>query len=216
MKRLLIPFICCLLAAWSCSIGDATYYVENAQEIITVNEGLLVNDNGIVFTMKEDATTSSYRFEEGYRYHIRFDVLDYSYHIRLKEVNPITYTAAEPLPEGEITFNDPIIRQYSVISKNYWDLAFYTYRAANSNYAQQVHYYYTFDQTMGLLNLHVYVDGNNENPTTMEEKDLKADLHLVSIPLSSFKNLVDFSLTHDILSKKSDGTYEIIRRTYSE
>ena len=213
MKRLLIPFICCLVAAWSCTLGDATYYVENATDIITINEGRLVNDNGIVFTMKEDATTSSYRFEEGYRYFILFDVLDYSYHIRLKEVNPFTYTTTEPLPEEEVTFNDPIHISYNSISKNYWDVVFFTYQKTNSNYAQRVFYYHEFDQTTGLLKLHIYVDGNNENPVTMEEKDLKVESHLVSIPLRYFKNVTDFALTFDYLHKKNDGGYEIIRRT---
>ena len=213
MKRLLIPFICCLVAAWSCTLGDATYYVENAQDIITINEGLLVNDNGIVFTMKEDATTSSYRFEEGHRYFILFDVLDYSYHIRLKEVNPFTYTTTEPLPEEEVTFNDPIRISYNSVSKNYWDVVFFTYQKTNSNYAQQIFYYHEFDQTTGLLKLHIYVDGNNENPVTMEEKDLKVESHLVSIPLRYFKNVTDFALTFDYLQKKNDGGYEIIRRT---
>lgn len=216
MKRLLIPFICCLLAAWSCSLGEASYYVENAQDIITINEGRLVNDNGIVFTMKEDATTSSYRFEEGYRYLILFDVLDYSYHIRLKEVNPFTYTTTVPLPEEEIKFNDPIRISHTSVSKNYWDVVFFTYRATDSNYAQQVFYYHEFDQTTGLLKLHIYVDGNNENPATMEEKDLKVEPHLVSIPLRYFKDITDFALTFDYLHKKNDGSYEIIRRTITE
>ena len=52
MKKLLIPLLCSLLAAWSCNL-DSSYYAENVPDIVTVTEHRLINDNGVVYTLAE-------------------------------------------------------------------------------------------------------------------------------------------------------------------
>lgn len=215
MKKLLIPLICGLLATWACTPFENDYHAENMQDIITINENLMVNDYGVVYTLKENACDNLPALEEGKRYFIVFDVLNRLFEIRLNKILNIDITTPRPLPENqEIAGNDPVVFQ-NTVGKMYWDLAITTYKAKNSNYEHKTSYYYTIDSIENKLTLHIYHEGNNENPSTMTNDQLEAETQIISIPLSNFKDITSYAVCCDVLVKNAEtGKYEVARHTY--
>lgn len=217
MKKLLIPLLCSLVAAWSCNFENS-YYVENAHDIVTVDESQrLINDNGVVYTISEN-TSNLPALKEESRYYISFDILNQQFQIRLRSANPVDICTLEQLPaETEGLGQDPVNPLFSQASRYYLDLGISYYVASGSDYAHQIKFYYTLDNAESQLNIHVYHDGNGESPVSMEEKDLKLESKVISMPISQWVKTVNEIVIHfDVLVKDSTtGKYVTARREYT-
>ena len=113
MKKLLIPLLCSLFAAWSCHL-DSSYYAENVPDIVTVTEHRLINDNGVVYTLAEKSSENLPDLEEDKRYYIVFDILNQAFEIRLHSVIPVEIKVPEELPEStEGLGGDPVQVQFA-------------------------------------------------------------------------------------------------------
>ncbi len=216
MKKLLIPLICGLLATWACTPFENEYHAENMQDIITIRENLMVNDYGVVYTLKEKASASIPALEEGKRYFIVFDVLNQQMDIRLNMLLNVDITTPRALPEDqEIAGNDPVVFQFNSVGKLYWDLGITTYKAKNSTFEHKLSYYYTIQPGENKLILHIYHEGNNENPSTLTNDQLEAETHIISIPMANFKDVNDYGVCCDVLVKNAEsGKYEVARRSF--
>lgn len=216
MKKLLIPVLCCLVATWSCGF-ESSYYVENAQDIVTILEHQLVNDNGVVYTLSEKAVASLPDLEEDKRYYIVFDILNQQYQIRLRNAIEAHIVTPEELPEQtEGLGSDPISFQFAQMGRKHLDMGINYYFAAGSDYAHQIKFYCTLENAGSQMNIHIYHDGNNENPTTLAEKDIKMDSRIISIPVSEWKTVNEVNIYCDVLAKDpATGEQKITRRMYS-
>lgn len=212
MKKLLIPLLLCL--AVSCHM-EGTYYAENMQDIITVaEENQLVSDNGIIYTLQTG--TSIPNWMEGERYYIVFDILNRDLEIRLKSAHLMHIMEAAPAPEEPVAAHDPVQFAFNQVGSKYMDLILAYSKADGSNYAHNFSVYYTVNNADGQLNLFLYHDGNDENLSKMESKDLKQDNYLLSIPINRWTNLTEITLTCDVLVQDTaTGEYEVVRRTFS-
>ncbi|MBR3990142.1 MAG: hypothetical protein IKI85_06310 [Bacteroidales bacterium] len=215
MKKLLIPLLCSLFAAWSCHL-DSSYYAENVPDIVTVTEHRLINDNGVVYTLAEKSSENLPDLEEDKRYYIVFDILNQAFQIRLHSVIPVEIKVPEELPENtEGLGGDPIQVQFAQYGRRYMDLGINCYFAAGSDYARQLKFYYTLENADSQLNIHLYNDGNNENPAKMDEKDLKIQSHIISIPMAKWESITEVNLSCDVLTKDATtGEFTITRRNY--
>lgn len=215
MKKLLIPLLCSLVAAWSCSM-ESSYYAENAQDIVTVTENKLINDNGTVYTIAEKAATGLPELEQDKRYYIVFDILNQQFEIRLTQAILVEMVSAPELPEEtEGLGNDPIMFQFTQLTRSHLDLGISYYYAPNSNYAHQIKFYSTLENAGSQMNIHIFHDGNNENPAAMEDKDLKIKGQVFSIPVSGWNNVSEVNIVCDVLTKDSaTGQYTVTRRSY--
>lgn len=216
MKKLLIPLLCSLVAAWSCDF-KSTYYVENAPDIVNVIDSRLINDQGVVYTITDKATTNLPNLEDGKRYYIVFDILNQQFDILLRNVTPVSIITPAILPdETEGLGSDPIKIQFAQGNRSYIDLGIAYPVAAGSNYARQLKFYYTLENADSQLNIHIFYDGNNENPTKMEEKDLKSEFSVFSIPISQWTKIQEVNISCDVLATDySTGKYTIVHRTYT-
>lgn len=213
MKKLFIPLICSLIAAWSCNM-EGTYYAENMQDIVTILEHKLVNESGVVYNVTEKGN-SLLEMEEGERYFIVFDILNRNLDIRLTNVLPVSIKSAAPVPTEEITAHDPVSLLFSSIGPKYMDLGFNYQCAKNSNYAHTLTFYYTLNNADSQLNLFLYHDGNDENLSKMSAKDLETRTSIISIPISQWQNVKEVTLTCDILAQDaSTGAYSVVRHTF--
>ena len=213
MKRILIPLLCCLLAAWSCNV-DSSFSTMNTQDMVTVSGGKLLNDNGVLYTLSQKAADTP-ALEEGKRYYIIFDILDKNYNVFVNTVIPaeiVVPTAASA--EESITAHDPLVVQFNWIGPKYLDLSFSYFYKEGSDCAHAIFARYSLSDDKKTLNLSVYHDGNDENPATLDEKDLKHEVRIVSIPISDWSPSV-VTLTLDVLSQNDEGKYTVERLTYS-
>lgn len=216
MKKLLIPLLCSLVAAWSCDFKN-TYHVENAQDIVNVTNSRIINDFGVEYTLTDKASTQLPSLEEGKRYYIVFDVLNQQLEIVLRNVLPVSVVSPADLPdETETLGSDPIKIQFGQANRSYVDFGISYPVAVGSNYARQIRIYYTLENADSQLNIHIFYDGNHENPVTMDDKDLKAESGVFSIPISQWKDVQEVNITCDVLATDfNTGKDTVVRRTYS-
>lgn len=216
MKKLLIPFICCLVAAWSCKM-EGSFYASNVQEFVTYQDGYLVNDNGVHYTLlPKQEGTDLIPLQEDQRYFALFDIENKNYQITLKDVQPVQIIMPSEYSEGdEITAHDPVLYRLNQVGK-YWDMIIGYYKATNSTYNHQLSFYYKLEDSDSKLHLYVFHDGNDENPSKMEEKDLTYENKFISIPLTgAFKDVLQYEYTCDVLVKDiTAGKYKVERRTF--
>lgn len=215
MKKLLIPILCCLLAAASCTIGGS-YSATNMQDFVTLDQGKLVNDNGVVYTLTEIAGKDLPTLEEGRRYYVVFDILNEHLEVRLKHAVTAREITPVPAPDNveETEIKDPLTFRINAVGPKYWDLGIVYYRDPKNNFTHDINAYYRLEDAGSSLHMYVFHDGNNENPTHMEVKDLIEDAMVVSIPVSAFQGITNYLLTFDVLSQNtSTGEYKIDRRT---
>ena len=210
MKKLLIPLIFSLVAAWSCNVGT-TYSATNVQDIVTIVEHQLVSDGGVLYTVTA-APKDMQELQEGHRYYLLFDILNQYFDIEIKSVVPIDIiTPAEDTGE-EVQAHDPVIVQFNYIGKKYIDLAFTYYYDPTSNCAHDVFVNALRDKKK--LQLTLYHDGNDENPTKMSEESLKQNTRIISIDKGD-QELESVSLTLNLLGKDEKGNYAILTKTYT-
>lgn len=224
MKKLLIPFVCCLLAAWSCNL-EGSYYAENVSEIVTIESGKLVRDNGLTLTVVQESGATVSSLEEGGRYYLLFDILKQYYsesgaavnEIRLKDATPVEIIVPTPASEAEeITACDPVLFDFNWISEKYLDMGLVIYTDPKSNCAHSLFARYSLDDTGNVLSLYLYHDGNNENPAYMDEKSLQTKRRVISIPMDRWENLQELRLTCDRLTRDGEsGSYKVARITSS-
>jgi len=224
MKKLLIPFVCCLLAAWSCNL-DGSYYAENISEIVTIQSGKLVRDNGLTLTVVQESGATVSSLEEGERYYLLFDILKQYYteagelvnEIRLKSATPVEIIVPTLASEAEeITACDPVLFEFNWISGKYLDMGLVIYTDPKSNCAHSLFARYSLDESGTVLDLYLYHDGKNENPAYMDEKNLQTKERVISIPMERWENLKELRLTCDRLTWDSEsGTYKVTRLTSS-
>jgi hypothetical protein len=215
MKKLLIPILCGLLAVASCNMSGS-FQAQNMTDIVTVDHGLLVNDNGVAYTLVETVGKDIPTLQEGLRYYVLFDILNQELDICLTNAMAVKIVNPTPVPEDldEITAHDPVFFQFNTVGPRYWDMGILTYKAIGSNYAHNISVYYKVEDNGQNLHLYVFHDGNDENPVKMSSNDLASEATVISIPLSAFKDVDIYTLTCDVLTNNTaTGEYEIVRRT---
>jgi hypothetical protein len=210
MKKLLIPLIFCLVAAWSCNVGT-TYSATNVQDIVTIVEHQLVSDGGVLYTVTS-APKDMQELQEGHRYYLLFDILNQNFEIDIKSVVPIDIIIPEEAPVKEVEAHDPVIIQFNYIGKKYIDLAFTYYYDPTSNCAHDVFVHYFLENKQ--LKLTLYHDGNDENPTKMSEDLLKEKTRIISIDMGD-EELNSVSLTLNLLGTDEKGNPAIVTKTYT-
>lgn len=211
MKKLLIPLVCGLFAICSCNL-EGSYSATNVQDIVTIVEHQPMNDLGVQYTITKKAQDTP-ELTEGNRYFMLFDILNRQYEISVKSASPVEILPAQAVdPAEEIKGHDPIQIYFNWIGSRYMDLAIGYYFDEKSNYARTFQARYSLDEA-STLNVFLYLDGNNENPASMDENNLKQNTHFVSIPISDW-DFKAVTLTVDILTSTSEG-YVIEQKTYS-
>ena len=186
MKKLLIPILFALLPLWGC-LKDGTYYAENAQDIVTVKDDNLVSDNGVKYVVTENASSNKDWKTEGSRYFMVFDILNAQLDIRIKSLYKIIIQEAEPAPTSETDLlpTDPVYFYFARLSPHYLDLGLWLYKAEGTECGHEVFFRYQ-DKGDEILDIHIYHNGNGENPVNMEESKLKTENRFYSIPLDDF------------------------------
>ena len=210
MKKLLIPLVCSLIAAWSCNV-ESTYRATNVQDIVTVIQNQLVNDSGVLYTISSTPKDMP-ELIEGNRYYMLFDILNRQFEIDIKSVINIDIINPGEDTGEELTAHDPIIIQFNYIGKKYIDLAFTYYYDPTSNCAHDVFVHSIYENKQ--LKLRLYHDGNNENPVMMSEDLLKQKTRIISIPLGD-REVNSVSITTDLLGTDKEGKPAIVTQTYT-
>lgn len=210
MKKLLIPLIFSLVAAWSCNVGT-TYSATNVQDIVTIVEHQLVNDSGDLYTVTS-APKDMQELQEGHRYYLLFDILNQYFDIEIKSVIEVDIITPEPDSGVPESAHDPVIFQFNYIGDKYIDLAFTYYYNPAGNYAHRTFVKSTYENRQ--LKLTMYHDGNDENPTKMSEDVLKQKTSIVSIPRGD-KEIESVSLTLTLLGKDEKGDPAIVTKTFT-
>ncbi|MBP3257433.1 MAG: hypothetical protein J6M23_05520 [Bacteroidales bacterium] len=209
MKKL-IPFILAFLPlVVSCKLED-TYTQTNVHEMVTVKEGVLLNDNGYVLNVKEDALGTDKWKIEGNRYLALFDILNRALDIRLKEVVKASIVYPAEYDETEEYPADPLSPEMAGISGGYLNLGFTYYKAKGSHAAHPIRIY---DEVKGTVHyLHISHEGNGEDPTRMDEKDLETDSAIFSLPIETGNN-DRFALVMNIIVTDSAGKKTVEEKT---
>mgnify|MGYP006916118358 CR=1 FL=1 len=209
MKKL-IPFLLAILPlVVSCKLED-TFTQTNVQEMVTVREGVLLNDNGYVFNVTEDALGVDKWKIEGNRYLALFDILNRPLDIRLKEVVKASIVYPAEYDETEEYPADPLSPEMAGISGGYLNLGLGYYKAKGSNAAHPIRF---FEEVKGSQhNLHIFHEGNGEDPTRMEESDLETTIVMFSLPLE-LKSSERVSLVMDVITTDSAGKKTVEEKT---
>ena len=209
MKKL-IPFILAILPlVVSCKLED-TYTQTNVQEMVTVREGVLLNDNGYVLNVKEDALGTDKWKIEGNRYLALFDILNRALDIRLKDVLEAAIVYPGEFDEGQEYPSDPLILEMTGFSGGYLNLGLSYYKAKGSHAAHPIRF---FEEVKGSQhNLHIFHEGNGEDPTRMEESDLETTIVIFSLPLE-LKSSERVSLVMDVITTDSAGKKTVEEKT---
>lgn len=223
MKKLVL-FICCIIVAVSCNL-NGSYYAENVAEIVTIQSGKLVRDNGNALTVVQESGVTVASLNEGERYYLIFDILKQYYdeqgyavnEIRLKSATPVEIIVPAMASESEeITACDPVLFDFNWLGPKFLDMGLILYTNPKSNCAHNLFARYSLDETGSVLTLYLYHDGNNENPAYMDEKDLVTKGRIISIPMDRWENLKELRLTCDRLTWDGEsGCYKVTRITSS-
>lgn len=212
MKRVFLTLLCCL-AAWSCNM-EGSFSAKNAWDFVTVAQGKLVSDTGAVYTVS-DVPKDAPALEEGKRYYVVFDILNINYEVSITSVTPIRIVVPTlESPQEEITAHDPVEVLSNWIGPNYIDIMLSYYYDEKSSFEHDIFGRYTISNGDTILSLSLYHDGNDENPSAMDEKLLKKENAIISIPVSQWE-LVSATISLDILTQGTDGSYKVERKTFS-
>lgn len=215
MKKYIL-ILCCLLAAWSCKL-DGSYYVENTQDFVTLIDGVLANDNGVIYTLQSVASDKvPVPAVNGQRYFLVFDILDANLNILLK--NSLTVPVMPALPAGEVVppYDDPVNVGIYNIGPKYLNLGLTYYRAKNSDFSHTFQVQYAREAATNELNLYLYHGGNHENPAEVEDAStLETAVQMLSIPYGIYGwDPSGITLTVHILQKDGSGNWTVVQQTY--
>ena len=209
MKKLIPILLAFLPLAVSCKLDD-TYTQTNVQEMVTVKEGVLLNDNGYVFNVTEDALGADKWKIEGNRYLALFDILNRDLDIRLKEVVKVSIVSPAEYDEAEEYPADPLSPEIASVSGGYLNLGLGYYKAKGSNAAHPIRFY---EEVKGTVHyIHITHEGNGEDPTRMDEKDLETAIAVFSLPLKMSSN-DRITLVMNVITKDSAGKQSVEEKT---
>lgn len=216
MKKLFVLLLC-LVAAWSCHM-DGSYYFQNCQDFVTLQEGCLVNDYGVVYSISQVAsdqvvipTTS------GRRYFLYFDILNANREILLKGTTDVSVLQPLPVTDPAPAYHDPIALAFSSISPYYLNLQIAYYQVKGSDFYHRFYVQYAKDEETGMLVYNFYHDGNDENPASVADTEtLEQVSRILSIPVTGFDwTPSGLQFNCHVLQKKSDGSgYEVVQTSY--
>ena len=217
MKRLLNLCLAALagLAAASCNFEDV-YTISNMDDIVTVKGEYLVSDYGTTYHITEDKTTSKDWKKDDTRLYAVFDVLNRQLDISLKEVRPLQIVEAAPLTVLEEDPKDPVVVALQNVSGGYINLALQIYMKKATECPHDISFQYRKAPDGNEVEVYVFHEGNNENPTLLAEDDLEKEIRFYSIPLESIQasdNEV-LILNLDVLVQDTDGKYYVKRTSY--
>jgi len=217
MKQFLTLFSAAVigLLAAACNFEDV-YTITNADDIVTVKGDNLLSDFGTTYYITEDKTGSTDWRKDGTRLYAVFDVLNRSLEISLKEVHPFTIVEAIPLTVEEEESKDPVVVALQNVSGGHVNLALQIYKEKGTECLHEISFQYRMNPSNTTLELYIFHEGNNENPTVIPEDDLKTETRFYSIPLEEIAptSTTQVTLTLDALAKNSEGKYIITRQTY--
>ena len=215
MKKLFVLLLC-LAALWGCNL-KGSYYVENCQDFVVRDEGVLKNDYGVVYSITSTASNQvPVPMSDGQRYFLFFDILDADYHILLKNSIPVDALEAvpetDPVPEAD----DPVNIILFNISPYWLNFAITYYKGKESNYAHNFAVQYVREPATDVLCLTFYHDGNDENPASAQESSLDQVTKLFSIPLTGYDwTPAGVNFTCHVLQKNTEDAYEVVQHTYT-
>lgn len=210
MKKLIPILLAFLPLAVSCKLDD-TYTQTNVQEMVSVKEGNLLNDNGIILNVVEDALGTDKWKIEGNRYLALFDILNRALDIRLKSVIKATVMTPEVYDPDADYPTDPLVPELTGYSGGYLNLGFSYYKDKTSNAAHRIR---ICEERIGTSQryLHIVHDGAGEDPTQMDEKDLETLISIFSLPMD-LKSGERVSLVMNVIVTDSTGKKTVQEKT---
>lgn len=214
--RKFVLLLCCLAAAWSCKL-DGTYYVQNTQDFVTLNEGVLVNDYGAVYHITQVASDKvPVPTNDGQRFFVLFDILNANYDILLKNSVPVPIPT--PVPAGETTeMGDPVGIALHNIGPNYLNLGINYYKLKGSSKIHSFSVQYKKETATNEITFLLCHDGGDENPAAVEdESTLEIATQMLSIPIKQGDwTPSGINLSCNILKEKAGGGYEVVPYVYN-
>ena len=218
MKQFLTLFTAATIGilATSCNLQDV-FTITNMDDIVTVKGEYLLSDLGTTYRVTEDQTETKDWQQEGARLYAVFDVLNRQLEICLKKAQPMEIREAEPLSVSVEIPKDPVVVALQNVSGGYVNLAIQIYMAKGTECPHNILFQYRNNKDSGSdLELFVFHEGNNENPSLLPEDDLKTEIRFYSIPLEKLVTSPSarITLTLDTLVKDSAGKYSVQRTTY--
>lgn len=201
MKRFSVLLFCCLLATWSCKM-ESTFYMENVDALVTVVSGQLVSDEGVTFNVVENKSGRQDFLVPDARYYMNYDILNSHLDIRIRQLLDVFISPASPVTE-EKPGHDPVVLLQGGVSGGYLNLALGVYKAKGSNHAHPIVFQYTLEGNK--LELRIFHDGADENPSMLPTDDLESEVRYYSVPLTGY-SFNSLTLTFDKLSTNAEGT----------
>lgn len=217
MKKL-FALLLFLVAAWSCHM-DGSYYVQNCQDFVTLSEGTLMNDYGVVYSISQVASDKvTVPTVSGKRYFLYFDILNANREILLKGTTDVNVLQALPVTDPAPAYHDPIALAFSSISPYYLNLQIAYYQVKGSDFYHRFCVQYAKDEETGMLVFNFYHDGNDENPASVADAEtLEQVTRILSIPITGYGWTPSGLLfnCHVLQKKADDSGYEVVQNTYS-
>lgn len=204
-----------LMMAVSCNLKDV-FTINNLDDIVTVEGEYLISDLGTCYHVTEDLTESKDWQKDGNRLYVLVDVMNRDLDITLKQAHPIEIREPEPLAFSEDTTMDPVVVGLQNISGNYINLVLQIYKEKGTECPHHITFQYRKSPGGDGVELFVFHDGNNENPTRIAEEDLKTEVRFYSIPLESLTSSrsAQITIVMDTLAKDSEGHFSIQRSSF--
>ena len=216
MKKL-IPLLLCLVAAWSCKM-EGSFYYQNCQDFVTLTEGLLMNDYGVVYTISDVASDKvNIPTVSGRRYFLYFDIVNANQEILLKSTTDVSVPQVLPVTDPAPEAHDPIAISFNSISPSYLNLGIVFHKSKTSEYVHRFYVQYARDEETNNIVFYFYHDGNDENPASADISTLEEDSCIISIPLFGYDwTLSGLQFNCHVLQKKADDSgYEVVQRIYT-
>ncbi|MBP5483800.1 MAG: hypothetical protein J6X99_06055 [Bacteroidales bacterium] len=215
MKKYILSLALCLLAATSC-LKDSTFEIYNYADFVTSYSGKLLSDYGDVYTVTSNATESEEWKIEGKRFYIICDILNRALAIKLKEITNVTVAQLSPLSEAD-KWDDPVIVNDHCISGGYLNIVMSYFYDKSSKYAHKLYFRSEYDGADDHLTIHIFHNGNHENPAYMAVDDLDKKQVVYSVPLTDFikeESRLSLSVSLHELEKDAEGKEVVKKNTY--